>query len=65
MPSASDFVKKIMDQPENIRKAAEKPLEKIKTLFKLDVVDYKKEKTTGDKFFGSAGKRFVKKCLKL
>ena len=58
MPGASDYVKKIMDQPEAISKAAEKPLEQIKTLFKLDVVEYKKEKNTGDKFFGAAGKRF-------
>ena len=59
MPGASDYVKKIMDQPEAISKAAEKPLEQIKTLFKLDVVEYKKEKNTGDKFFGAAGKRFI------
>ena len=61
MPVASDHVNKIMDQPEAISKAAQKPLEKIKTLFKLDVVEFKKEKNTGDKFFGSTGKRFADK----
>jgi hypothetical protein len=48
----------IMEQPAEIAKAAEKPLQKVKELFKLEEVVYKKEKNTGDKFFGGATKRF-------
>jgi hypothetical protein len=57
MPGTSEHTKKIMEQPPDISRAAQQPLKKIKELFKLEEVVYKKEKTTGEKFFGGATKR--------
>ena len=47
-----------------IAKAAETPLQKIKEVFKLSEVNFKKEKNTGDKFFSAAAKRYKKAHMK-
>lgn len=57
LPDMSEHAKSIMAQPEEITKTAEKPLEAIAKLFKLELVLAKKPKVTGESAFGEIRKR--------
>ena len=53
LPKVDERIKEIMEAPESINTAASKSLSEIKKLFKLETVEVKKEKKTGDKMFKS------------
>jgi hypothetical protein len=48
-----------------IAKAAEKPLQKIKEVFKLTEISFKSDKNIGDKVFSPPTKRFDSSYIQL